>query len=189
MEIAVFVLTTVLVLITGYYAWQTRTMASEMQEARLHTATPHVILDLEMVTPLYAMIVVENVGPGPALLCDLELTLTGGEAEEHRQWRPHLLPAGVRHEFLPPENVGSLDTLADAYPNVALRGHARDTLGRSHEVHATLDVTAAREGLRETRHRFQRPAGDRVVKELEKIAKQLDDIERHLRQRPGFSDV
>ena len=157
-------------------------MAVEMQRARLDSLRLHLVLDLEMVTPTYAMIVVQNIGPGAALQCELELTLRGAAATERRDWQPQLLPAGDRHEFIPPDGVNSLDGLAAAYPTITLTGGARDTIGRTHSVDEMMDVTAMQAGLREALHRFERPADERLVKEAEKIVKQLDAIDKALRK-------
>jgi hypothetical protein len=174
-DYAIAFLTLALVVITGYYAWQTREMATEKREARLRAVLPHLVLDLEMITPLFAMVVVQNAGLGPALQCDLELTLAGTD-EDRRKWRPHLIAPAERHEFLPPDGVGSLDDLAARYARVTLTGSFFDSIGRVHQVDAAMDVAASADVLRETRHRFERPTSEQLVKEVRKAQEHLDHL-------------
>jgi hypothetical protein len=75
-----------LVGVTAWYAWQTREMAKEMQRARMLSLMPKLVLDVRMVAPGFGLIIVRNVGAGPALDADLTLTLEEGE-DEHRDER------------------------------------------------------------------------------------------------------
>ena len=172
------VLTAALVLITGYYAWQTRGTLKEMREVRRLAALPRLVLDLHMATPIYAMLVVQNVGPGPALNGDLEIVFEGASAgtDSMRRWRPHLISSGEKHQFLPPEGVGSLDALAAAFPRVILRGHVHDGFGERHTVDERIDVAAAAAVLEEALHLFVQDPVERVVKELEKSHRQLERL-------------
>jgi hypothetical protein len=69
----------VLVVVTAYYAWQTHKMAREMRQARLLSLLPKLVLDIEMVGPRHGNIVVQNVGPGPAIDADLVIVFDAAD--------------------------------------------------------------------------------------------------------------
>jgi hypothetical protein len=171
-----------LALLTGYYAWQTHSMAEEMRRARLLTFLPKLALDLAMATPTYAMVVVRNVGSGPALDADLRLVFAGTDSTEpeERSWLAHVVAPGERHEFIPPTEVNSLIDLAARHPTVSLRGSVRDALGQAHAVSEQIDVAEASARLESALHRWEETPQRKMVRELEKLGPELHKIELDL---------
>jgi hypothetical protein len=172
----------VLVLVTTYYAWQTRQMANEMRSARLLSLLPKLALDIKMIGPTYGDVVVRNVGPGTAIDADLTLTFEGSEAaeREERRWLAHVIAPGEDHEFLPGDGIGGMDGLVAKHPTIALAGTIRDALGQTHAVDERIDVAEAWGRLENALHRWEEPPDRKVVRELEKIRKELDGIKRQL---------
>jgi len=121
----------VLVLVTGYYAWQAKRTADEMRSARLLSLLPKLVLDIEMIGPTYGDVVVRNVGPGAAIDADLTLIFEGSEAagREEREWLAHVIAPGEDHEFLPAHGIGGMDDLV-----------AKHRRSRSRERSVTLSV-------------------------------------------------
>lgn len=66
-------LTAVLIVITAYYAWQTRRAVVEMQRARQLSVRPKLVIAIEMPDPTIGRIAIKNVGAGAAL--DVDVTL------------------------------------------------------------------------------------------------------------------
>jgi hypothetical protein len=165
----------VLVLVTAYYAWQTHEMAQEMRHARLLSLLPKLVLDVEMVGPTYGLIVVRNVGAGPALDVDLHLLFgdTRTEGIEHRQWLAHVIAPGEPHQFLPPEGVSDINGLVGRFPIVSLRGELRDALNQAHEVNEQMNLQEWWLNLERSKHRWQEAPADRLVRELEESRKEL----------------
>lgn len=138
------VLTGVLVVITGYYAWQNRKMAQEMAAARRISVFPKLVLEWTMASPVLGFPTLKNVGPGAALDVDITISFEalgeGGPAES-RKWTASVVVPGEERQFLPPSASGGgmMDTeaLARAYSRVILTGHYRDALG---EPQAADDV-------------------------------------------------
>ncbi len=83
---AIETLTGALVLITGYYAFQNRQMAVEMRRSREATVRPKLAVDVHLLTPMYAMARVTNVGQGPALDVDVELAFEPAPALGRSGW-------------------------------------------------------------------------------------------------------
>jgi uncharacterized membrane protein YfcA len=83
------VLTAVLVLVTAYYAWQTRRTVIEMKRARATAVLPRVAVKVHTLAGGIGWIRVVNVGPGPAL--DLDATLTFQPDGWDTRWRAHVL--------------------------------------------------------------------------------------------------
>jgi hypothetical protein len=172
----------VLVVVTSYYAWQTKQMAIEMRRARLLSLLPKLVLDIAMPGPTFGLVVVRNVGTGPALEADLRLGFEGTtEAErEERFWLAHVIAPGENHEFLPPQAVNSLDDLAAQHPVITLRGSHLDALGQSHAVDERMDVAELAVRLKTVLHRWEETPERKMVRELEKSRTELGKITRHL---------
>ena len=177
----------VLVLVTGYYAWQAKRTADEMRSARLLSLLPKLVLDIEMIGPTYGDVVVRNVGPGAAIDADLTLIFEGSEAagREEREWLAHVIAPGEDHEFLPAHGIGGMDDLVAKHPTIALEGKIRDAFGQTHVVDERIDVAEFWGRLENANERWVESADQRVVRELEKIRKELEAIQRHLRRDGG----
>ncbi len=61
------ILTGVLVLITAYYAWQTRQTVDELKRARGVAVLPKLAISIRTLSAGIGWIRITNVGPGPAL--------------------------------------------------------------------------------------------------------------------------
>jgi hypothetical protein len=177
----------VLVLVTAYYAWQTREMAKEMRSARLLSLLPKLVLDVKMIGPTFGDVVVRNVGPGAAIDADLTLTFEGSEAAEpeERQWLAHVIAPGEDHEFLPAHGIGGMDDLVAKHPTIALAGKIRDAFGQTHVVDERIDVAEFWGRLENANERWVESADRKVVRELEKIRRELEAMRRHLGRGGG----
>jgi hypothetical protein len=177
----------VLVLVTAYYAWQTREMAKEMRSARLLSMLPKLVLDVKMIGPTFGDVVVRNVGPGAAIDADLTLTFEGSESaeREERQWLAHVIAPGENHEFLPAHGIGGMDDLVAKHPTIALEGKIRDAFGQTHVVDERIDVAEFWGRLENANERWVENADRKVVRELEKIRKELEAMRRHLGRGGG----
>ena len=87
----------ILVLVTAWYAWQTKCMVNEMKEGRVKSVMPIVNCDVELdfkkTTDIYGKfnnIVVRNVGNSPAIDTIMELRLTNPDTStfpiESQRW-------------------------------------------------------------------------------------------------------
>lgn len=170
-----------LVVITGYYAFQTREMVEEMREARRAPLLPKLVLDLSFLGGIYGVVTVQNVGPGPALDVDMvvqfEHAEKGGKAEE-RAWRDHLMVPGEAHSFHfnDPPGATEPNEWMDIYPFVSLKGHAYDALGGRHEISQRIATRDVLEVKTQAEELLPSDHGEVAAKALEKIAKAADDI-------------
>lgn len=160
------VLTAVLVLVTGYYAFQNRQMVREMAKTRAIAVLPKLSLSWEMLGPVNPVPAISNVGPGPAL--DVEVAITyvpiDGSSEDPIvvRWQSNLMVAGERNEFLTPEGAGGsmmqTEELADRFLEVRLSGSCSDALGEVHRVEDVLnDIAAWRKMSGDSLRRWQSP--------------------------------
>ena len=170
------VLTGVLVVVTGYYAWQNRKMAQEMAAARRAAVLPKLVLTWTMVSPVLGFPTVKNVGLGPALDVDICVhfePLSGHEQRaDSRRWTASVVVPGEEKQFLPPrsESGGSMDTeaLALTYSQVRLTGVYRDALGEPKDAEdVLLDIADWRRISKEAVARWEEPdPAKRLAKEL-----------------------
>jgi hypothetical protein len=159
------VLTAVLVLVTGFYAWQNRRMAQEMAAARRVAVMPKLALEWTMVSPVLGFPTVKNVGPGPALDVDISVhfePLSEQNDEDVRRWTASVIVPGEEKQFLPTggEGGGMMDTeaLARTYSRIRLRGSYRDALGEAQIADDVLaDIAEWRQISKEAHGRWEEP--------------------------------
>lgn len=159
------VLTAVLVLVTGYYAWQNRKMAQEMAAARRVAVLPKLALEWTMVSPVLGFPTVKNVGPGPALDVDISVhfdPLSDQKGEDVRRWTASVIVPGEDKQFLPTggEGGGMMDTdaLARTYSRIRLTGGYRDALGEAQIADDLLpDIAEWRRISKEAHGRWEEP--------------------------------
>ena len=78
-----------------------------------------------------------------------------------------------------------MDDLVAKHPTIALAGKIRDALGQTHTVDERIDVAEFWDRLENANERWVESADRRVVRELERIRKELEAIQRHLRRDGG----
>jgi hypothetical protein len=140
------------------------------------------VTGLAMIGPTFGDVVVRNVGPGAAIDADLTLTFEGSEAaeREERQWLAHVIAPGDDHEFLPGNGIGGMDDLVAKHPTIALEGEIRDAFGQTHFVDERINVAEFWGRLENANERWVENADRKVVRELEKICRELEAMRRHL---------
>jgi hypothetical protein len=173
----------VLVAVTVWYAWQTQQMVREMRHARVASLRPALRLDLGPF-PRAASIEIENVGVGPATDVSVDIIVIASGVElEREHWSVPLLKSGDRRTMLMPNKDASkasfapVEYWAERDTRICLAGTCRDLDGREHPiddvfsfaVHATRSPEGSWEGVE-----------DRVPKNIEAIAKELERIRRQL---------
>jgi hypothetical protein len=161
--VALAALTAALVLITGYYAWQTRLMVKEMAATRAVQLLPRLALEFQSISPTKCLVRVVNVGPGPALDVALTVRFDAGEGREsiERSWSTSVMAPGEHRDFFPPDpaqSIPDLKELAARYGRIELRGGCRDALGAEHTIRDELeDLVAWQQALHEARLRWEHP--------------------------------
>jgi hypothetical protein len=89
------------------------------------------------------------------------------------------------HEFLPANGIGGRDDLVAKHPTIALSGTFLDALGQTHTVDERIDVAEFWGRLENANERWVESADRKVVRELEKIRKELEAMRRHLGRGNG----
>jgi hypothetical protein len=164
------VLTACLVLITAYYAFQNQRMVREMSKARKVTVLPKLALSWSMVGPVNPVPSITNVGPGPALDIEIDLTYVPIDGSDENpilvRWESSLMVSGEVNEFLTPEgHSGSMmqtQELADRFAKVTMSGRCTDALGTHHEITDILpDIAAWQKMSAASRRRWQSPDAEK----------------------------
>lgn len=139
-------LTAVLVLITGYYAWQNRRMVGEMRRARLAVLVPKLALEFHYLGPMTATVAIQNVGPGAALDIDVRLIyepVQAGQEAPERRWRRNVLASGEQFDFLDPAGIqNNIGALSSKYKAIRLVGTMKDAIGSKHTVEESFEDLA-----------------------------------------------
>jgi hypothetical protein len=133
-------LTMALVLITLYYAWQTRQTVREMREARHAQVRPHLVPFFRYNEPGVGIgaIYIVNLGQGSAL--DIDATMSLEPDGIVTRWRAAILRSGRRRVWSPTAHGGRKKTLhpvlaagKSARTVVHIAGRCRDVLGIWHD--------------------------------------------------------
>ncbi len=174
-----------LVGVTLYYAQQTRRMVLEMREARRLSVLPKLTLNLHLLGTSFGEIAIRNVGQGPALDADVELTFEPAENSrapvEHRRWRTGVIAPGEQHRFFPPRSQRRpgqhmrIDEMVASYSSVRLSGRCRLSLGESVNINEVLDDLAESwELMQSSMHEVQEDPAEKVAQEAEKARMALE---------------
>jgi len=167
----------VLVLITAWYAWQTKQTVAEMRESRRAVVRPHVCLDLRTIGR-DALARVENVGSGPAL--DVKTTarlLTGTKVIEQLEWAtPVLRPGESRLLYMPKENP-SFEYHRDQGATIDLSGSCTSAAGEAIQIRDCIEFTA------DMQNELTITSSADVSELLKKIVDALQRIERAITAR------
>ncbi|RYG86025.1 MAG: hypothetical protein EON59_10935 [Alphaproteobacteria bacterium] len=138
-------LTALLVLITGYYAFQNREMAKEMRLARGESVFPHVVLRWHSVGPKHSLIRVTSVGKAAALNVDVMVTLCPAHEEDKaisRRLQMSVMTPGESEDIIPSRGLDqgfmTMTELVANFDRVELNGSAQDIMGGVHQISGQL---------------------------------------------------
>jgi len=139
----VLILTAVLVLVTGYYAWQTRQTVKEMKSARATQLLPRPVPTLAKLPGAQVLLRVVNAGAGPAFNVDVGLLLEP-DGEPIRYLAPVMSPGEYQDFFAPGKGPGGseiqLAAISSVWQTLRLRGACSDALGNRHSIDESLDL-------------------------------------------------
>lgn len=169
MKLALVILTGVLAITTAVYAWYTRAML------RL-SVRPKIALVIDPVGPTAVFVALKNLGHGPAL--DIEFELTFDPPGERRQWRSEALAPGQQDRFIPPKveekHLMDLKTLSGLDVHVRLRGTVKDLLGKTHRADDDLALGEWARVVEDSGQAYFQEPAERALRQLEKITKALE---------------
>lgn len=172
------VITIALVLVTIYYARQTRRSVEEVVAARAASIKPSIRLHFGTLPPDQVFLIVENVGTGPALGVDLRFALTGfTSGADVQTYATPMLRVGEARKFLYPTwgkvELMQLKSLQDVPVSIELTGMCMDTDGRQYDIHDAIHFSEAQGQLALLPWHLERPdeaaALDRIAGELSTI--------------------
>jgi hypothetical protein len=184
-------LTAALVLVTMYYAWQTRKMVGEMEQARAATVLPRIAVSVNPISGLVGWIRLTNVGPGPAL--DVRATIKLEPDGFEIKWHAHVVAPNESHDSIPtpPDEptaqLGYLERLTERFDRVTLVASYRDALGKPHETRETIEIREWWKSLIAAGHLAIHDYPAEAVDEFVKIRKSLDKLvgeAERLRRQP-----
>jgi hypothetical protein len=183
-NIAIVILTFVLVLVTGYYAWETHRIVEEMRRARSAQLLPKLVPTIKGLGGGGGLWRIVNVGPGPALDVDVQMTPEPGG--QPRRWLEPVVMPGETHDFIPVLGEADgreyyLDAQTERFHQLHLTGSYLDVLGEQHQVDETFELSEWWEFLKAALHRFQDEWQEEVPKRLQKIEKHLEGIGQTLK--------
>ena len=183
MSVVVGVATVVLVIVTGYYAWQNHQMVGEMRQARIDSVRPHLVASLEFIGTRHFAVRVSNVGQGPALDADLTLTfasLPDGPGDDRRRYRPAVVQQGEHFTFLVPDVEGQRGRMMDAtevsmaFDRIEFRAMVTDGNGeRLAQGNTIADLKAVDDETKSAMILAVDPPIEKIARAVEKIEKKL----------------
>lgn len=184
-------LTLALVLITGYYAWQTQQTVREMKKSRRLSVLPDLRADLHTSrSDDIATFSVTNTGQGPAIDVNVKLIYkatraVAGTTTEYT-WRAYTIAPGERHEFYPPmvedEHSTKIDELVAHFSEFRVRGEMKDSMGTTYLVDVKLDrFKEYRDIEKESGHNRPVDPATRTADSLTSVSRNIANISGNLR--------
>lgn len=178
LTLALVVATFALVVITAYYAIQTRRTVVEMRAAREAQVAPRLVPTIAMLGPTFVAFRVLNAGPGPALDVDCELAL----APDGPKWRwtwP-ILSSGAHQDFTPqgkhPDGTPfapQSDQVLKHYKSLNLTSTCKDALGREHRHEDRAELAQTIGSLGEAGVHFTREPVSHALSQAGKLIEQV----------------
>lgn len=199
------ILTTALVAVTVFYAWQNRRMVGEMKKARDAALLPKLSLNLHALGPNIFDLAIKNVGPGAALDIDVRtewVPIDESATPLGSRWRSNVLSPGEQVELFPPgEQSGEQGWLPERYGEIRLVGAMSDAVGNRHQVNERFaGLPEWGRLVEEAQQSWKPPEPERRVADalfnkfqppLKDLSRATDEIARALREtsvsKPGSS--
>jgi hypothetical protein len=187
------VLTFVLVIVTAYYASQTRSTVKEMRQTRLTAILPRLAVSIHAPGAGNGWPKISNVGPGPAIDVDARLSFIPNGPDV--TWRAHIVaPNEVRQIFPPKQDdphqiITSLSELTTLYTHVRLTAAYKDAAGELHTTDEAIEVREWWTALRAAHERLQHDPAEETVKELEKLRKAVEKLASDVHKIEGKDDA
>ncbi len=103
------IVTTILVGVTGFYAWQTKKTVDSLEKSTRYQFLPFIKAYIGMVGPTHLEFIIKNVGKGPAKDVEIEFFV---EALPNtiKRWNHQLLMPDDFQKFLIPKNELEVET-------------------------------------------------------------------------------
>lgn len=180
-EFWLFAATLLLVIVTAYYAIQTRKTVDEMRKATEAQFLPSLKVALGDIGPVHTELLVTNAGKGAAIGIKAKFRIRELNDSERSWTWPMLVPGGSETLAIPvgPEKYeSSIDFFKGTQSTLDLQAEYSDILGKPHIVSHSLDITAHVK-------QFERTIVGYREDELTKIREQLEKIARWLELRRG----
>jgi len=173
---ATVLLTTVLVIINAYYAWQVRQTISEMEKARKADFIPHIRAELTWLGPVFLLLKFTNFGKGPATEINVEAIFE--PSNEKKLWQESIMaPNEYIRIFLPD---GKIDNVCRASAIVTVKGEYKDIFGKQFKINEKIDT---KDFIDEAKQLVQliEPDLNREVKNIKEGIKDLTKEIRNIR--------
>jgi hypothetical protein len=183
-------LTLALVVITAYYALQTRQTVEEMRRARGIAVLPRLVISIKVLGAGNGWPQITNVGPGAAIDVDARMTLEPSGPDV--PWQSHVIAPDEAHELFVPnadkpgQTFYRIDELTSRWTHLHLVATYRDALGGIHRTDERVEIREWWAIVQAARERLTYEPLDEIGKELKKISGHLQTIAseaRTLRQR------
>lgn len=187
-EIGTFILafsTIVLVIVTGYYAKQTKTTVKVLEKTAKLSVQPHLKGTFQQIGPVAGDLLIRNVGNGSANRINLSYWIEGKD-ETKRNWTKPLMMPNDSDEFFIPKNekesVFEGDFFKQNQTTMKIVGEYYDILGNKYEINDSIDITAYVKQWEHTQVRYQEEPEEKVSRSIERISRSIDDIGREVRR-------
>jgi len=178
--------TMVLVIITGYYAKQTKKTVTAIEKSAELSIQPHLKASIIMMGPVAIDLKISNVGNGAAKNIELEFWIETKDSTKKNWNKPLLMPKEGEEFFIPDEQKGSqfgIDYFKQNQTTICIKGKYYDILGKGHLIDDKIDVTAYVNQFENTQIRYQEKPIDKIATKMEAIEKHLREIYNEMRQQ------
>jgi hypothetical protein len=182
-NLILLILNSILVIITGIYAYLTWRMVREMKVARENQSDSYLIASPVSMGTIHAQIQLENAGPGPALDIELSISLDPPLQTTERKWRHPVMHVNQKEHFLIPQKGGgsldSLQQLGERHTNLNIELRWKNIFGKQKSSSAKYNLRELAEGWYNAGNLIK---PDDLPEQMEKVAKSLYSIHKDIEE-------
>lgn len=186
---ALIIATFSLVVLTAYYAIQTKHTVNVLRKTVELSAQPHIKGVLQPLGPVAFDLLIKNTGNGPAN--NIKLSYWIEECEQtKRNWTKQLMMPNDSDEFFIPINENDNKLEMDYFKNnqatIKIVGQCYDIMGKEHEINDSIDVTSYVRQFETTSVRYMEPTDEKIQKHLDEISNSTKSIADNFVKLKGF---
>lgn len=179
------IVTAVLTVLTGFYAFQTKRTVQVMEKAARMEFLPMIKGHLPMKGPVNLDFRISNVGKGPASDVRVNFTVIGRNTVT-RTWRqPLLIPNGFQDFFIPiSENEEKSDVpyFEDNKTRIEISALYKDILGNEHSSKEEIDISGFVTQFKRTLSVYNKGIIEKNSSNIEKISNHSNTISQGVKE-------
>jgi hypothetical protein len=177
------IVTVVLVILTGFYAFQTKKTVQVLEKATKMEFLPRIKGHLHMMGPVNVDFRISNVGKGSASVVQVNFLVIGRNTVK-RTWTQPLFTPNQYQDFLIPvsenEEQSSIPYFEENETKIQITATYNDILGNSHSSNEEIQISEFVKQFKRTLSLYDEETMDKISRNIKSISDEMRTITRNL---------